>query len=595
MSFRAALFLFVIAIAAAVLVASMVAVTIVVGRAARSDVSAELTRSGRALADLIASRDELFAAQLAVVADEPRLKAVVAAPDVDAATIQDVVAEIQRAVGADRLVLVDADGKLVADTDAPGTHGADWSKQPAIAGALETGAASAVWMRGADDALQIRASRLAFGPTVVGVLVIGYRLDTLPAAFARETGTTLLLIVHGKPLAGSVPRDDVPAIDAGELAAIGSAEPREIELAGTRYIALASAIRGGGDLRAIMLRSLDRAMAPAHRLITTLVIVAIVTLLLAFGASFVGARALSRPLDELVALTRRIAAGDLHARTEPAGPRELQALTTSMNDMAKELGESRIARLARERLEKELEIAHRIQTSILPRKHELPGFEIAASMVAASEVGGDYYDYLPASDGCWIGIGDVAGHGLDAGLLMMMVQSTVQALIRSRPDAPPSEIVARLNAVMFENTRNRLGRYEHVTFMLARLHHDGRMIFAGAHEDIVIAGADGASEQLETKGTWVGGMADIARFTRDTTHALQAGDVVVFYTDGLIEARNSAREELGLPRIVTEVERLRGRPVAEIRDGLLDVWRKWTGGVQDDDASVIVVRYKGTA
>jgi len=594
MRFRGALFLLVITIAAVVLIAAIAAITIVVGRAARRDLAAELVRSRGALGDLIGSRDELYSAQLAVVADEPRLKAVVASPDADAATIEDVVTEIKRALGADRLALTDADGKTVADTDTPGKHGIDWSHQPAIASALESGSAAAIWLRG-DDALQIQARRLAFGQNPVGVLVVGYRLSGLPAAFARETGTALVVLAGGRPLAGASLDDGTPLTNPDGLAEVGSGEPSEIEVGGVRYLALASdlANSSGDQLRAVMLRSLDRAMAPARRLRTTLLIVGVLALLLALGASFVGARVLSRPLDALVAFTRRIAAGQLDARTEPAGPRELQTLAVSMNQMAKELEESRAARLARERLEKELEIAHRIQTSILPRKTDLPGFEIAATMVAASEVGGDYYDYMPASDGCWIGVGDVAGHGLDAGLLMLMVQSTVQALIRSRPTATPSEIVTRLNEVMFENTRQRLGRFEHVTFMLARLHHDGRMIYAGAHEEIVIAGKDGWCEQLATKGTWVGGMADITRFTRDSTHALHPGDVVVFYTDGLIEARNSAREELGLERICKEVERLRTRPVAEIRDGVLAAWRAWTGDAQDDDASVIVVRYRG--
>src|SRR4029079_6734900 len=66
----------------------------------------------------------------------------------------------------------------------------------------------------------------------------------------------------------------------------------------------------------------------------------------------------------------------------------------------------------RQRLEKEMEIAARIQTSILPQDVSVPGLEIAAAMYAATEVGGDYYDVVPVDDGCWLGIGDVAGAGV---------------------------------------------------------------------------------------------------------------------------------------------------------------------------------------
>jgi serine phosphatase RsbU (regulator of sigma subunit) len=66
-------------------------------------------------------------------------------------------------------------------------------------------------------------------------------------------------------------------------------------------------------------------------------------------------------------------------------------------------------------LRKEVEIARRIQTSILPTEHAVHALQIAARMVPASEVGGDYYDVRPTADGCWLGIGDVAGHGLEVG------------------------------------------------------------------------------------------------------------------------------------------------------------------------------------
>ncbi len=97
------------------------------------------------------------------------------------------------------------------------------------------------------------------------------------------------------------------------------------------------------------------------------------------------------------------------------------------------------------RQEELLAIAQRVQTSILPRKIAVPGLEIAARMIPASEVGGDYYDVLRVDDGCWIAIGDVSGHGLDAGLVMLMLQSAVltSVLARAAGDAgrhpPPGQ------------------------------------------------------------------------------------------------------------------------------------------------------------
>ena len=86
-------------------------------------------------------------------------------------------------------------------------------------------------------------------------------------------------------------------------------------------------------------------------------------------------------------------------------------------------------RLAHEQLLGELVVARRIQRALCPRDLEVPGFELFAKLVPADQVGGDYYDVLRAADGCWVGIGDVTGHGLLAGLIMLMLQSSVSTAI----------------------------------------------------------------------------------------------------------------------------------------------------------------------
>ncbi len=129
----------------------------------------------------------------------------------------------------------------------------------------------------------------------------------------------------------------------------------------------------------------------------------------------------------------------------------------------------------------EVEIAARIQTALLPPAQQLKGLEIAAVMRPASEVGGDYYDILEVEDGVLIGVGDVAGHGLSAGLIMLMTQSVVAALVRANPRASPKEIVIHLNHVLHQNIRERLKAQEHVTFTLVKVCRDGSVIHAGAH------------------------------------------------------------------------------------------------------------------
>lgn len=246
------------------------------------------------------------------------------------------------------------------------------------------------------------------------------------------------------------------------------------------------------------------------------------------------------------------------------------------------------------RTEREMEIAKRIQTSILPIHVRVPRVQFSAAMVPAAEVGGDYYDVIPVKGGCWIGIGDVAGHGVKAGLIMMMLQSIVSGLVRRRADVPLGEVLEVLNAVLFENIRHRLRSDEHVTFSLLRLHDDGRLLYAGAHEELLILRADsGKVERLETPGTWLGAvpMVKAAGVPVQETR-LHPGDLLVLYTDGVTEAANAAKERFGVDRLCAEIERHRAASADEIRARLMDAVTKWTS-VQLDDISVVALRYMG--
>ncbi len=244
----------------------------------------------------------------------------------------------------------------------------------------------------------------------------------------------------------------------------------------------------------------------------------------------------------------------------------------------------------RAKSEEELVIARRVQLSILPKVIKVAGLEMAAMMIAAEDVGGDYYDVQPAPGGAWIAIGDVAGHGLNAGLVMLMVQAATAALTKARPNATPRELMTQLNEILYDNIRARLETDAHITFTLFRFFEDGRLIFAGAHEDIILVRADGTLETLRPPGAWLGARPDIKRVTVDAMLTLQPGDLLVLYTDGITEARNARREMYDLNRLCDKVVASRLLPVAEIRDAILAEVALWEP-VQDDDRTLLVLRY----
>lgn len=248
-----------------------------------------------------------------------------------------------------------------------------------------------------------------------------------------------------------------------------------------------------------------------------------------------------------------------------------------------------VEKLARERLEQELELARQIQVGILPRRFAADGLELTACMKTATEVGGDYYDILPVEGGCWIGIGDVSGHGVTSGLIMLMVQSVVSALVAMDPAASPRDAVTILNRVLFENIRHRLIKDDFVTLSLLRVM-DRRIVFAGAHEHfLVVRAKTGRAEPVVTPGTWLGVMPDVSRFTTETTLELQRDDLVVLYTDGITEARNIGGAQYGIERLGEIVQRHHKRPIEEVRDAVIDDVSSWTAR-RDDDATLVLLR-----
>jgi phosphoserine phosphatase RsbU/P len=255
---------------------------------------------------------------------------------------------------------------------------------------------------------------------------------------------------------------------------------------------------------------------------------------------------------------------------------------------------TRRQRAEQTRMAQELEIAARIQTGILPNEVRVSGLEIAARMLPATEVGGDYFDILPCENGCWLGIGDVAGHGLHTGLVMLMIQSIVAATTYARPDAPPAEAWAALNSVLWDNVRERLGRDEHATVTLLRYQHDGRFEFAGAHEELVIyRAARRECEVLETPGLWAGiSKRPLLEAIPNGVFRLAPGDVLLLYTDGLTEARHPEHGLFGVDRVCARLLEVAELPTEAILEYLLERVDAWTTR-QRDDLTLVVLRYRG--
>jgi DNA-binding LacI/PurR family transcriptional regulator/serine phosphatase RsbU (regulator of sigma subunit) len=250
-----------------------------------------------------------------------------------------------------------------------------------------------------------------------------------------------------------------------------------------------------------------------------------------------------------------------------------------------------LERLEREQLEQEAKIAARIQTAILPGKTPVEGLAISAELWPAADVGGDYYDIIPFEGGCWIGIGDVTGHGLLAGLVMLMIQGMVAAMVKRDAAARPSQLVTALNSALHENLRHRLGLDDFATLTLLRYERNGCVTFSGAHEELVVYRArTRRCETIASPGVWVGPLPDVSQITTDGTLTLEDGDLLVLYTDGVIEAMNEYQQQFGMDRLLRLIESRASGDVEELSRAIVAAAGQWQAR-QVDDVTVLVARY----
>ncbi len=247
-----------------------------------------------------------------------------------------------------------------------------------------------------------------------------------------------------------------------------------------------------------------------------------------------------------------------------------------------------------ERLKQEMEIAERIQTSLLPDKNDDDRFEIAAEMKTADEVGGDYYDFRRDAHGTlWFAIGDVTGHGVTPGLIMMMSQTSLANILNNKKATySPKEILNIINKTLFDNVRKRLNETHFMTFTLFKYSDDGTLSFAGAHLDIIVyRHKTGVCECIKTKGLYLNIIENISKATKEFSLQLDIDDIMVLYSDGIIEARNEKKEFLDMKGLINIIEtNAEESTLEELKDAIIKDTLDWCNHKPLDDISLVVAR-----
>lgn len=297
---------------------------------------------------------------------------------------------------------------------------------------------------------------------------------------------------------------------------------------------------------------------------------------------------MTRHLSTLTAGAHRIAEGDFNTRVTVKSNDEFGSLAAAFNQMAADLERHQSLVIEQERLRRELELSRQIQTEMLPRGPlRSDAAEIAGVSIPAREVGGDFFNYfdLPGGESLALLVGDVSGKGISAALLMANAQATLRARL-------PLEQDLALLADSFDRELDRnTPRAVYLTLFIGILEPRGRSLryVNAGHNPQFLVRKRGGIERLSSTGLPI---ALYAGHGYAEAHIdVEEGDLLFFYTDGLVEAENVEGEMFGTDRLEALLAGAGSRDVAAVLHMVEQKVHEFTGDVEPlDDATMMALR-----
>ena len=375
------------------------------------------------------------------------------------------------------------------------------------------------------------------------------------------------------------------------------------------------------EIYATLIATQDSISQATNRILLYQLAAIIVALLIVFAAVFGLSKRITAGLSALAGAARRLQAQDYSVRVSIPSKDEVGEVGVAFNKMAEQISfhTENLEQLVDDRtkdlesankeistlndklrdenvrLGAELDVARHIQMMVLPKARELaaiPGVEIAAYMRPADEVGGDYYDVLQDGGKLKIGIGDVTGHGLESGVLMLMVQSVARAL-QETGEGDPLQFLERLNRAIFKNLE-RTNSDKHLSLAFLD-YEDEQLTLSGQHEEVLVM-RDGIDvERIDTidLGLPIGLEQDISPFVATRNIPFASGDVVVLHTDGVTEAEGALGELFGLDRLCESARQRYGASAEEMKTGIVEDLMAHIGTRKiHDDITLVVMRHR---
>ncbi|NOY78078.1 MAG: SpoIIE family protein phosphatase [Calditrichaeota bacterium] len=250
--------------------------------------------------------------------------------------------------------------------------------------------------------------------------------------------------------------------------------------------------------------------------------------------------------------------------------------------------------IERERLAQELRVAHETQLKLLPK--QMPAVEqldIEGICITANEVGGDYYGFISLDDSrLGIIIGDVSGKGISAAFYMAELKGIIEAYARIYQS--PKELLSQMNRVLYQNVDRQT--FVSLIYAIVDLQKNRIRFSRAGHCPLLVISPD-TGEVLRFQPAGMGLALDegklFDRILDEQELPIRDGNIFVFYTDGLTEARNPEGDEFGEERLTAVLSQIKGKSASEIVDTIVHQLKSFVGEArQHDDISILVVRVK---
>ena len=330
----------------------------------------------------------------------------------------------------------------------------------------------------------------------------------------------------------------------------------------------------------------------AMTFLMTLISVFLLVEMVSLWAGIKLTRAITGAVHELYEGTQHVQEGDFSYRIPVKGTDQIAELGGSFNTMTENLGRLIVVAKEKERLESELAIARDVQNQLFPK--DVPftrSLELKGVCSPARMVSGDYYDFMALpNDGLAFAIGDVAGKGISAALLMATIQSTMRTQLSaangSSARLSAATMVATLNRQLYATTSPE----KYATFYFA-LYDDALHTLtytnAGHLAPMLLHGND--LQMLDSTGTVVGAFP--VAIYEEKTVTLEHGDVLLAYTDGIVEPENVYGEMFGEDRLKDLLVKYARADSTELIARTMEAVVHWTGaGELQDDMTMVVAR-----